>query len=100
MPTCLSMASGCARRICTTARCLRCAICWRRRRPVPKTFYRGYDVYDRKKAGFVSDVAAENGKKYFLYDTALPGNGNGGHLYGTHLSPAEKDALVEYMKKL
>ncbi len=66
----------------------------------PRTFYRGYDVYDRKKAGFVSDVAAEKGKKYFLYDTTLPGNGNGGHLYGTQLSPAEKDALVEYMKKL
>jgi hypothetical protein len=66
----------------------------------PKTFYRGYDVYDRAKAGFVSDVPQENGRKYFLYDTALPGNGNGGHLYGTQLSPAEKDALVEYMKKL
>ena len=66
----------------------------------PRTFYRGYDVYDRKKAGFVSNVSAEKGKKYFLYDTALPGNGNGGHLYGTQLSPAEKDALVEYMKKL
>ena len=66
----------------------------------PKTFYRGYDVYDRKKGGFVSNVAEENGKRYFLYDTALPGNGNGGHLYGTQFSPSEKDALVEYMKKL
>jgi hypothetical protein len=66
----------------------------------PRTFYRGYDVYDRGKAGFVSDVPQENGRKYFLYDTALPGNGNGGHLYGTQLSPGEKDALVEYMKKL
>jgi hypothetical protein len=66
----------------------------------PKTFYRGYDVYDRKKGGFVSGVAEENGKRYFLYDTALPGNHNSGHLWGTDLSPAEKDALVEYMKKL
>jgi hypothetical protein len=66
----------------------------------PRKFYRGYDVYERKKAGFVSDVSQEKGKKYFLYYTALPGNGNGGHLYGTQLSPAEKDALVEYMKKL
>jgi cytochrome c peroxidase len=46
----------------------------------PKTFYRGYDVYDRERVGFVSSVAEENGKKYFLYDTSLPGNGNGGHL--------------------
>jgi hypothetical protein len=66
----------------------------------PRTFYRGYDVYERRKAGFVSDVAAEKGKQYFLYDTALPGNSNGGHLYGTQLAPPEKDALVEYMKKL
>jgi hypothetical protein len=66
----------------------------------PRTFYRGYDVYDQQRAGFVSDVAAESSRKYFLYDTALPGNGNGGHLYGTQLSPVEKDALVEYMKKL
>jgi hypothetical protein len=66
----------------------------------PKTFYRGYDVYDPTRGGFVSDVATENGRKYFLYDTTLPGNGNGGHLYGANLSPSEKDALVEYLKKL
>jgi hypothetical protein len=28
------------------------------------------------------------------------GNGNGGHDYGTTLSPVEKNALVEYMKTL
>ncbi|HZT28958.1 MAG TPA: c-type cytochrome [Bryobacteraceae bacterium] len=66
----------------------------------PKVFYRGYDVYDSHKAGFVSDVPEENGRKYFRYDTAVPGNGNGGHLYGTKLKDAEKAALVEYMKKL
>ena len=66
----------------------------------PQKFYRGYDVYDRMKGGFVSDIASENGRNYFLYDTTLPGNSNGGHLYGTDLSPADKDALVEYLKKL
>ena len=66
----------------------------------PKTFYRGYDVYERKKVGFVSDVPEENDPKYFKYDTTIPGNRNGGHLYGIDLSPEEKDALVEYMKKL
>ena len=66
----------------------------------PRRFYRGYDVYDRRKAGFVSDVAEEKGHKYFLLDTTAPGNSNSGHLYGTNLAPAEKDALVEYMKKL
>jgi hypothetical protein len=66
----------------------------------PKTFYRGYDVYDRQNGGFVSTVAEEKGKRYFAYDTALPGNHNGGHLYGTRLSSEEKAALVEHMKKL
>jgi len=33
-------------------------------------------------------------------DTAGRGNGNGGHLYGTALSPDDQDALVEYLKTL
>ncbi|XHR83403.1 MAG: c-type cytochrome [Gloeotrichia echinulata GP01] len=66
----------------------------------PKEFYRGYDVIDREKVGFVSDVAEENGKKYFKFDTTKPGNSNSGHLYGIDLSSEEKDAIVEYMKKL
>jgi mono/diheme cytochrome c family protein len=67
----------------------------------PAKFYRGYDVFDQKKVGFVSDVAEEKGRKYFLYDTAEPGNSNKGHEgkpYGTELSDADKDALVEYLK--
>ncbi|MEQ9485316.1 c-type cytochrome [Coleofasciculus sp. F4-SAH-05] len=66
----------------------------------PETFYRGYDVFDPEKVGFVSDVAAENGKTYFKFDTTAPGNSNSGHDYGLNLSPEEKDALVEYMKTL
>lgn len=67
----------------------------------PKTFYRGYDVYDQKKVGFVGDVSEEKGRKYFLYDTAEPGNSNQGHegkRYGTELPAADKDALIEYLK--
>jgi hypothetical protein len=66
----------------------------------PKTFYRGYDVYDARRGGFVSNVAVENGKRYFLFDASLPGNANGGHLYGIGLPAADKDALVEYLKGL
>ncbi|MFS0518666.1 c-type cytochrome [Nostoc sp. UIC 10607] len=66
----------------------------------PKKFYRGYDVIDRAKVGFVSDVGGENGKKYFKFDTTKAGNSNSGHLYGTDLPTEDKDALVEYMKKL
>ena len=66
----------------------------------PKVFYRGYDVFDQAKVGFRSDVPEENGRKLFRYDTSVPGNGNGGHEYGTRLSDQDKLAIVEYMKKL
>jgi hypothetical protein len=67
----------------------------------PKVFYRGYDVYDPKKVGFVSDVAEEKGRSYFKFDTTVPGNSNQGHegrRYGTDLPAGEKEALVEYLK--
>jgi hypothetical protein len=64
----------------------------------PKAFYRGYDVYDRRSVGFVSSVAEERGRAFFRYDTTVPGNGNGGHEYGTSLPDADKDAIVEYLK--
>ena len=66
----------------------------------PQAFYRGYDVFDQKNVGFVSNVASEGNKQYFKFDTTLPGNSNSGHLYGIDLSSEEKEALVEYMKKL
>jgi len=67
----------------------------------PKFFYRGCDVYDSERVGFVSNVAEEKGRKFFRFDTSLPGNGNFGHEgreFGTELSAAEKDALVEFLK--
>lgn len=66
----------------------------------PKQFYRGYDVFDQVRLGFMTDVKEENGNKFFYYDTTQPGNSNAGHLYGTALSADEKKALVEYIKKL
>ncbi|MBN8464870.1 MAG: c-type cytochrome [Dechloromonas sp.] len=65
----------------------------------PKVFWRGYDVYDPAKAGFVSDTpeAQRVGTKL---DTASKGGGNHGHEFGTALSAEEKDALVEYLKTL
>lgn len=68
----------------------------------PARFYRGNDVYDPEKVGFVSDVQNENGRAYFAFDTAIPGNSNRGHegpAYGTELSPGQKTALVEYLKR-
>jgi hypothetical protein len=88
----------------------------------PAEFYRGNDVIDQHKLGFVSDVPAENGVTFFRYETrcvgpqcgsapvqtgtvCVPGpwagNGNGGHegrAYGTDLAPEQKDAIVEYLK--
>jgi hypothetical protein len=67
----------------------------------PGVFYRGNDVYDAARLGFVSNVPAEGEREFFRFDTTVPGNGNAGHegkRYGTELSAADKDALVEYLK--
>jgi len=36
----------------------------------------------------------------FVFDTRLPGNHNGGHDFGTKLTPAEKDDLVAFLQTL
>ncbi|HEX3860217.1 MAG TPA: hypothetical protein VHY35_00820 [Stellaceae bacterium] len=94
----------------------------------PKAFYRGNDVIDQKRLGFVSTVAGEAGAKFFRYETqcvgdaavcaqeanpenrhdanvCVPGkwagNSNRGHdgaAYGTNLPPEDKDAIVEFLK--
>jgi mono/diheme cytochrome c family protein len=64
----------------------------------PAVFYRGYDVFDQRSVGFVANVPQADGRTFFRYDTSLPGNSNGGHLYGTTLTEPEKQALVEYLK--
>jgi mono/diheme cytochrome c family protein len=64
----------------------------------PAAFYRGYDVYDQARLGFVTDVPEESGRRFFRYDTTIPGNGNGGHVYGTALTDDDKRAIVEYLK--
>jgi mono/diheme cytochrome c family protein len=65
----------------------------------PTVFYRGYDVYDYTDVGFVSSGAAAE-RAGFRYDTRVRGNGNGGHTYGTDLSPSDVNALIEYLKTL
>lgn len=67
----------------------------------PREFYRGYDVYDSKNVGFVSDMKDEKGRKYFYFVTSVRGNGNKGHegpRYGTELPAEQKAALLEYLK--
>lgn len=66
----------------------------------PATFHRGYDVYEPGQVGFRWDVASEGSRRFFLYDTALPGNSREGHDYGSDLPEADKVALLEYLKTL
>ena len=63
----------------------------------PARFWRGYDVYDPVKVGFVYE-GPDAERMGTLHDTAQPGNGNTGHMYGTTLSAESKRALVEYLK--
>ncbi len=65
----------------------------------PRQFVRGYDVYDQQKVGFVYDKAGARSAGS-AYDTTIPGNGNGGHLWGTTLSEDQKQDLIEFMKTL
>ena len=64
-----------------------------------KIFYRGYDVYDQTNVGFVT-AGAEAERSGTQHDTALRGNGNQGHEYGTTLSEDERMMLIEYLKTL
>ena len=65
----------------------------------PAAFYRGYDVFDQQNVGFVANVPAADGRRFFRYDTTVAGNGNGGHVYGTTLPDTDKQAIVEYLKR-
>jgi hypothetical protein len=65
----------------------------------PLIFYRGYDVYDPTNIGFASNGAKAESVGWRLAVT-VRGNGNQGHNYGTDLTAAEKQALLEYLKTL
>jgi hypothetical protein len=94
----------------------------------PKAFYRGNDVIDQCKLGFVSDLAQQSGTTFFRFETqcvaqpaqcaletnpenrhddnvCVPGKwagnsnrGHDGHAYATDLPSEDKDAIVEYLK--
>ncbi len=64
-----------------------------------KVFYRGYNVYNPDKVGFVSE-GTQAQKTGFKYDTNVEANSNQGHLYGTELAADDKKALIEYLKTL
>jgi mono/diheme cytochrome c family protein len=65
----------------------------------PKVFFRGYNVLDGVNVGYVSQ-GPEAEAAGFRYDTSVPGNGNGGHVYGTDLSAQQRRDLIEFLKTL
>lgn len=62
----------------------------------PAVWNAGNQEYDPSKVGY-STRATE---RTFRFDTSIAGNHNTGHTYGTDLSDADKDALLEYLKTL
>jgi len=67
----------------------------------PKMFYKGNDVVEQTRVGFVSDKDRQGDEIFQKYETSKIGNKNVGHegpAYGTDLKAPEKDALVEYLK--
>ncbi|WP_437730063.1 hypothetical protein [Sorangium sp. So ce1335] len=72
----------------------------------PKQFYRGGRRFDEQNVGWLSTEPMEGERALFLYravdanDEPIPGNGNEGHTYGTGLPPADREALVDYLKTL
>ena len=46
------------------------------------------------------EAAEDPAERAAIYDTTLPGYGNGGHTYGDDLSDADRAAVLEYLKTL
>lgn len=65
----------------------------------PVVFYRGYDLLDQDKVGFVSQ-GPEAERVGSRFDVRLRGNTNQGHEYGVNLSADAKQDLLEYLKTL
>ena len=65
----------------------------------PQTFVRGIDTLDPARGGFVAPPcgSAPPPEGAACFDTRRPGNGNGGHLYGTDLPANEKSDLLAYL---
>ena len=67
----------------------------------PKYWVRDFTnpQYDYDKAGW-KYKSLDSSSGISVYNTTLPGYGNYGHNFGDHLTPAERKAVVEYLKTL
>jgi mono/diheme cytochrome c family protein len=77
----------------------------------PKVFTRSYrtgeEQYDTVRLGWrvtalerSPDAATSDFERRKVYDTSLPGQGNGGHTFGDDLTDDERQAVIEYLKTL
>jgi hypothetical protein len=68
----------------------------------PMAFVRGTTVLDSDKIGFLAEPCIPGQKidSGYCFDTKEMGNAPSGHIYGTRLSPQDKDALIAYLKTL
>ena len=62
----------------------------------PKRFALGAREYDPVRLGFVVNTSCS--QQDCIVDTTRPGDGNGGHLFGTDLTESDRTALLEYLK--
>jgi mono/diheme cytochrome c family protein len=68
----------------------------------PAKFAMGIREFDPAKVGYRAELEGA-GTNVWVYDTTQPGNSNIGHAgdaFGTSLPEDQKDALLEYLKKL
>jgi hypothetical protein len=70
--------------------------------PPPAAHLRFYGarlgIYERLRHG--KSEVSDGDARARVYDTTLPGYGNGGHLFGDGLMEAERTAVIEYLKTL
>jgi hypothetical protein len=64
------------------------------------TFMVGSRVFDPKNVGYGTDQSPFKSGKFVTDPKNANGNGNGGHEYGTGLTPDERWAIIEYLKTL
>ena len=59
----------------------------------------GKPEYDYESPGWKFEKHVDANRKN-VYNTTLPGYGNGGHYFGDKLSASERNAVIEYLKTL
>jgi hypothetical protein len=69
-----------------------------KKEPRPDSFYSGNRRYDEGRMGWVYTEDRDEGRRLFLFDTQLSGNGNAGHEF--YVEDEDLPAMLEYLKTL